>query len=548
MAANTPGHLGKPGTEDVKAKLIQETHFPAKVKVGYNDRDQDVFELDVLRALQTHEIFFCVDDASNILSRNFALRIGQVMASINPDKVNQETNESAFYSRFRNVIFLVYTANEFLQLHVTNDNFAESSKSKIDFLSASKHRTCSSGYAVYWLKWSPELATAFQGWTDNFPPYDDFRFLTLTRLNQHVFPERNGKSGKINIEVLTSAIFGTNEQNIEFLLGKVLRDHLLNMSSLFVGFLSMQLSLKLQVEKLARICKNFFFRSLDAATMPEQAVVSTNHSIFSIPDSTMIDLLGNFLFANDIFSLRMFGTTCKLYKKLISIDVCRRICKIPMLATVGNSQEHLDRTVTTIQSFIEAQKENTFLGCRESSTSLVTAITSLDRVVALFGGYHCEIVARLIKEKKAANEFYLKASSPTDFAKAEVCYTNIYHNLYKDFGVLISNMPCKKANLKGEELHCPGYKSVPPVCKGTKEVQTLLCQVLSNAGQCCIKQRNKINMARKFLHCALSYLPNHTKSLWRLGVLEMQDDNYQKSKEWFYVAKQSTTSSQLIKI
>ena len=86
MAANTPGHLGKPGTEDVKAKLIQETHFPAKVKVGYNDRDQDVFELDVLRALQTHEIFFCVDDASNILSRNFALRIGQVMASINPDK------------------------------------------------------------------------------------------------------------------------------------------------------------------------------------------------------------------------------------------------------------------------------------------------------------------------------------------------------------------------------------------------------------------------------------------------------------------------------
>ena len=27
----------------------------------------------------------------------------------------------------------------------------------------------------------------------------------------------------------------------------------------------------------------------------------------------------------------------------------------------------------------------------------------------------------------------------------------------------------------------------------------------------------------------------------------MQDDNYQKSKEWFYVAKQSTTSSQLIK-
>ena len=139
------------------------------------------------------------------------------MASINPDKVNQETNESAFYSRFRNVIFLVYTANEFLQLHVTNDNFAESSKSKIDFLSASKHRTCSSGYAVYWLKWSPELATAFQGWTDNFPPYDDFRFLTLTRLNQHVFPERNGKSGKINIEVLTSAIFGTNEQNIEFL-------------------------------------------------------------------------------------------------------------------------------------------------------------------------------------------------------------------------------------------------------------------------------------------------------------------------------------------
>ena len=105
----------------------------------------------------------------------------------------------------------------------------------------------------------PELATAFQGWTDNFPPYDDFRFLTLTRLNQHVFPERNGKSGKIKIEVLTSAIFGTNEQNVEFLLGKVLRDHLLNMSSLFVGFLSMQLSLKLQVEKLARICKNFFF-------------------------------------------------------------------------------------------------------------------------------------------------------------------------------------------------------------------------------------------------------------------------------------------------
>ena len=29
-----------------------------------------------------------------------------------------------------------------------------------------------------------------------------------------------------------------------------------------------------------------------------------------------------------------------------------------MLATVGHSQEHLDRTVTTIQSFIEGQKEN----------------------------------------------------------------------------------------------------------------------------------------------------------------------------------------------
>ena len=84
--------------------------------MAYNNGDQEVFELDVLRALQTHEIFFCVDDASNILSRNFAFRIGEVMASINPDKVNQEVNESAFYNRFRNVIFLVYTANEFLQL------------------------------------------------------------------------------------------------------------------------------------------------------------------------------------------------------------------------------------------------------------------------------------------------------------------------------------------------------------------------------------------------------------------------------------------------
>ena len=69
---------------------------------------------------------------------------------------------------------------------------------------------------------------------------------------------------------------------------------------------------------------------------------------------------------------------------------------------------HLDRTVTTIQSFIETQKENTFLGCRESSTSLITAIMSLDRVVALFGGYHCEIVARLIKRKKPQMNFTLK--------------------------------------------------------------------------------------------------------------------------------------------
>ena len=243
----------------------------------------------------------------------------------------------------------------------------------------------------------------------------------------------------------------------------------------------------------------------------------------------MIDLLGNYFFANDIYSLRMFGTTCRLYNKLISIDICRRICKLPMLTAVGNSQNDLDGTVNTIQSFIETKKENTFMGCRESSTSLITAIMSLDRVVALFGGYHSEIVARLVKEKKTANEFYLKASSPNDFAKAEERYTNIYHNLYKDFGVLIGNMPCK-ANLRGDELQCLGYKSIPPVCKGTKEVQKLLCQVLSNAGQCCIKQRDKVNVARKFLRDAISYVSNHTKSLFRLGMLEMQDANYQKSK------------------
>ena len=50
------------------------------------------------------EIEKFLDDASNILSRNFAFRIGEVMASINPDKVNQEANESAFYNRFRKII------------------------------------------------------------------------------------------------------------------------------------------------------------------------------------------------------------------------------------------------------------------------------------------------------------------------------------------------------------------------------------------------------------------------------------------------------------
>lgn len=236
----------------------------------------------------------------------------------------------------------------------------------------------------------------------------------------------------------------------------------------------------------------------------------------------------------------MFGTTCKLYNKLISIDICRRICKIPILPATGDSQGHLDITKGSIQSFIETHKENSFLGCRESSTNLVTAIMSLDRVVALFGGYHSEIVGRLLTEKKAANDFYLKASSTDDFAKAEELYAQIYHSIYKDFGVLIRNMPCK-ANLKSDELHC---LSVPPVCKGTMEVQRLLCQVLSNAGQCCIKQRNRTNHARKFLRDAISYVSNHTKSLFRLGMVEIQDVNYQKAKKWLLMAKQSTMSSQ----
>ena len=574
-----PGTLGQAGTEHIKAKLIENTNFPRIVDVEKRPHLSETgvpYKLDIYKALETHEIVFIIDDTAFSICTNFLMHVESTMLQMIESKFYEKKHNptdvhSQFYTNFSNVIILVYEINDFLDLeHPRRERAKARRESRKEITMATEHLTNVAKFSVYWLQRSPDLVTAFKSWTDKCQPYHDHRYVTLAKLYKYIHPHRKNTKHRIKIEVLCSLMPDDTSKKIRlkpfemYLVGHNFHRKISGHNT-HIALMQYQFAYKFQLETLSRIVQNIFLQDRAAPTLVlTSSIQSANKvTINDIPDTTWIYLLDEYFFKYDIYSIRMLGTTCKFFYNLISNDLPRALCKIPSLKHTDDEDEILEDTVKGIAALIEPEPSYEHNSISVQNVKLITAISMLDRIIALSGAYYKELVLTSLKAKNEIKELYVSAKTTEDFDCVKGMYMTKYTELYDNFGTLINNSIDRAGLLTygsteyladsaetGTELEHLGHRSVPPLCAGTIELHNVIAQLLSNAGQCCLKQYKDLSKSKiwedeyeetfRILSLATVYAPNHTKSLWRLGLLEMKYENFKKAKEFFIKAKRST--------
>jgi hypothetical protein len=581
-------------------KKIEEVNFPNVIEVEVEPGS--LYKLNVNTALKTHAVYFCIDDALRSLELKFFKGVESLMDSIVEEKIKDQDD---FFNCFSNVIIILYRYNDFFNLLPVKSIHQQRQKIDETLPIAIKHLKKHVGLTVYFLQCNAEVKNKFEPWR-GYKPEGLTSFSIMARLNKCISPSRDGNynsqernGGCIGIEVLISrqpADDGDkNSNDAIFLLNRNLLNQIENQQLLFGGLLNMSVVLKFQVEKIARLLRNHFLNLFNkkgskptvASPPPIETtdVLDNEHdsttSINHIPESIWISLFETYFFSNDIYSMRMFATCSKCFYKLISMNVSMAICKLPMLAHTLDKEEHLSYSMQNVNLLIKSQKEHNYAKFSVSNSTLVTAIHNMDRILALSGGYFKAIVLKIIEEKNEAKSLYIRAKNDEDLLEnVKQFYIQMYNNVHELYGVFINNS-IHRSNFLNHgnvvKMKYVGYIQIPPKCNGTIELNKLQTQILSNIGQCCLKQNNKYdekkyNVACKYLLLALLYTPNHTKTLWRLGMNEMKyqafkisnssinfhdeslspcrnklDEMFAKANEWFVKAKQSTNKPKELK-
>ncbi len=513
-------------------KNIEEVNFPNVVEV---EIDSSLYILNVNNALHRHAVFFCIDNNLQDLERKFFKGVESLMDSIVEGKIKCQDE---FYNCFSNAIIILYRYEDVSK--------RQQSKRRVTLPSATKHLKNNGGLTICYLQHTTEVKNKFEPWR-RYKQEGMPSFSIMTRLNKVISPSRT-KGGCIDIEVLISQQPANHNNNDIthgiFLLNGNLLDQIENQQLLFGALLNLSVVLKLQLEQLARLVGNNFLNfskhgngaivtqppSMDTPVELDSETGSTT-TISDIPESIWIGLCETFFFSNDIFSMRMFATCSKYFYKLVSINIPMAICKLPMLNHTLDKEEQLNHTVKNIHALIDSQKEHKHTKISVSTGALVTAIHNMDRILALSGGYSKEIVLKITKEKNEAKSLYIKAKNDEDLLEnVKQFYIQMYNKVLESYGVFINNSLCRSKVLNDGnaiKMNFAGYIQIPPKCNGTTTFNTLQTQILSNIGQCCLKQNNKYDEKRyttacKYLSLALLYTPNDTKTLWRLGMNEMK--------------------------